>query len=235
MKVALVLGVIALCVAACGMRRHPVAGDGLPPAAEVSDEGRVSYAGLLNPGARWTFRIHGDVRTDGFVFDDVDFTADDATVDCWVAEAVDIVGGRAARVQCEEAFPDLSRNPLAGEWAETEGGLFKLATMPVVREHLALDPSDGYLSAHPVEREETSVDPADDEITEDRSTTQRVESFDEAWCAVYVYGATRGNGWRLCVAADGPVEGAWYWEDLYTIHSTFFRRVDRIQAGSSRR
>lgn len=212
------LGMVLLAAACGGKQARVIEND--PPAPSA-------YAGWLRDGARWTFRMHEDVNTQGLVDPaDVVYAADDPTASCWVDEAVAIAGGRAVSIACDETFTEISKVPLDRAWAETADGLFALEEMPDAGAVLTLPADQAFLSSPPVERETTTPLPHGEGIVEEEIITDRVESDGDAWCVVHDLAATRGEGWRLCLGADGPVEGSSYWESLEEIHSGFFRRAD---------
>lgn len=218
-SVAVLLGAIACRTPAPPPAPVPVAAPAVATGSASAEVPVASptlrYAGFVTPGARWTFQLHTD-ENDRVIPDDVVFDAGDPRADCWVEEVVDIPGGRAASVWCDEAF-DGSRNPVSGDWAVTAAGLFE-------------KDYDGalelFLPAAPIAREDVTPDEPSAEVTEDRTQTERIEERDDAWCTSRSHDSTFGSGTRLCADATGPVSGRWYYEDLTTIYSTFFRRVD---------
>ena len=209
------VAVLAVATVACSQGAAQVR-DGAGPA-------RQSYAGLLGAGARWSFHVSEGVTVGSYDPREAGGELEGPIVDCRVAAAVELAGGRAAEVECDEPLAS-SDNPLVGTWAETDVGLFRLDGLPEPRAALPAS-AELFLSAYPEAYEHTVENPPERELAEETTDTDQVEPVHGGWCRRFLHGATRGDATLLCVGADGPIDGGWIWEYAEEIHASYFARV----------
>jgi hypothetical protein len=196
MKRVLLLGILA----ACGGKPAPAT---LPvDNAELGGDAvqaRPSYAALFVEGKTWTFDVTFHTSDgDGNVGDDT------AVVDCSVAWAKEVEGGKVSSIACAADTDIDTALPLNGEWFLGETGLYKG------------EGPDGQLILSA-----TPVDAREDEDGEEGSMHHEISHKGDVWCWE-VSSAMGDESWEsLCLGPDGPTEGTWGWAGGSVQENTF--------------